>query len=149
MNEKYVVDTTALISYFDEIFGGSPQISEEALDIIDKAFNDTSSAILIFPSIIFIEVFKKFFVTEEAAEKIKIEVFYRIINSPNMEVKPFEREVLEAFISIKDIEPKYNFENHDKQVLASAMMLNCPLITSDKRIIRYNKRKNVVPKVIT
>lgn len=145
---RFVVDTTSVISYFSDVFGESSQISQHALNLIDKAFHE-DSILLIFPSIIFVEIFKKWFINEEEAAKIRIEVLERIKNRGNMEIKPLEKEVLENFIKIQDIEPNYNFDNHDKQVLASAMMLQCPLITSDLRLIRYNKRKKVIPKIIS
>lgn len=148
MDSRFVVDTTSLISYFSEIFEEPPKISPTALKIIDKAFRE-STPLLIFPSIVFIEIYKKFFLNEEKAAQIRIEVFERIRQRENMEIKPLEKEVLENFVKIVDIEPDYNFDNHDKQVLASAMMLQCPLITSDTRLIRYNRRKNVIPKVIS
>ena len=104
--------------------------------------------ILIIPSIVFIELFRKWFRNEELSSKIRYEIFERVRSRPNMEIKPIEQEVLENFIKIVDIESDYNFDNHDKHVLASAMMLNAPLITSDTKLIRYNKRKRVVPEII-
>jgi len=148
MDNRFVVDTTSLISYFSGVFGESSQISQHALNLIDRAFYE-DSILLIFPSIVFVEIFKKWFVSEAKAAQIRFEVLERIKNRGNMEIKPLEREVLENFIKIQDIEPKYNFDNHDKQILASAMMLQCPLITSDLRLIRYNKRKKVIPKIIS
>lgn len=145
--KRYVVDTTSLISYFSEVFGKPSQISQYALDIIDKAFHDDST-LLIFPSVVFIEILQKF-IREEEGAKIRSEVFERIKSRDNMEIQPLEEEVLRNFIKIQDIESKYNFDNRDKQILASAMMLQCPLITSDLRLIRYNKKKKVIPKIIS
>jgi predicted nucleic acid-binding protein len=142
--DKYVVDTCALISYFSDIFNEPSKISPASLKIIDDAFY-VKEIKLIFPATVFIEIFKKWFVTEEAAEKIKTEIYYRIKSQENMEIQPFDKEILENFILITDIEKKYNFDNHDKQILAAAMTMDCPLISSDHRIKRYNKRKNVIP----
>jgi hypothetical protein len=147
--ERYTVDTTAVISYFiNEFEGASPAISNEALEIFNRAFVDTS-IILYFPSIIFIEIFSKWFKNEEAALKIKSNVYIPIFSQENFAIESFDKEVLENFIRITDIEVGWNFDNHDKQVLATAMKFQTPLITSDQRIIRYNRRKNVIPKILS
>jgi predicted nucleic acid-binding protein len=146
--DRFVIDTCALISYFSEIFDNQqPSISEDSLSIMDRGFN-LKDCILIFPVTVFIEIFKKWFVNDEIAEKIKVEVYQRIKDSENMEIQPFDKEILENFILITDIEKDYNFDNHDKQIFAAAMAMNCPLITSDKRIFRYNKRKGLVPRIL-
>ena len=147
MSNIYVVDTCAVISYFTESFPGSNiSISQASLDLIDEAFY-SNEVKLIFPSTVFIELFKKWFKTDEDAARIKTEVYFRIKNQENMEIQPFDKEILTMFTEIDDIETKYNFDNHDKQILAAAMVMQCPLITSDTRLIRYNDRKNVVPKI--
>lgn len=147
MKQKYVIDSTALISYFSQIFEKEIVISDSAIEIIDNAFRD-QDIILHYPSIVFLEIFSKHFVSEERAQLIKYEVFERIMNQSNMSIEPIDLEVLEAFLKIRDIEQNYNFDNHDKQIFATAMKFNCPLITSDERLIRYNKRMNLIPDVI-
>jgi predicted SnoaL-like aldol condensation-catalyzing enzyme len=149
MNERFVIDTTSLISYFSEVFERGSQISEKALRLIEKGFSG-DGVILIIPSIVFIEIYKKWFVNEEMANKIRYEVYERIKHCPSIEIKPIEAEVLENFIKITGIEVGHNFDNHDKQILASAMMLQCPLITSDGPITRYatKTRKGIIPHVI-
>lgn len=148
MTRRYVIDTTSLISYFASVFDRGSAISKSAIQIIEDAFCDTN-IILYYPSIIFLEIFSKHFITEEKAGLIKYEVFERIKGQKNMSIEPIDIEVLEAFMKIRDIEPNYNFDNHDKQIFATAMKYNCPLITSDERLIRYNKRKNFIPEVIS
>ena len=146
---KYTIDTTTVISYFkDEFEGAKPQISDRSLNIIDSAFRDTS-IILYFPSIIFVEIFSKWFRDEELAYKIKSNVYNPIISQENFAIEPLDKEVLENFIKITDIEPGWNFDNHDKQILATAMKFQTPLITSDERIARYNKRKRVIPSILS
>lgn len=147
MKQKYVIDSTALISYFSQIFEKEIVISDSAIKIIDNAFHD-QDIILHYPSIVFLEIFSKHFVSEERAQLIKYEVFERIMNQSNMSIEPIDLEVLEAFLKIRDIEQNYNFDNHDKQIFATAMKFNCPLITSDERLIRYNKRMQLIPDVI-
>ena len=146
---KYTVDTTAVISYFKDVFDGAkPQISDSSLNIIDSAFRD-ASIILYFPSIIFVEIFSKWFRDEEFACKIRSNVYTPIISQENFAIEPLDKEVLENFIKITDIESGWNFDNHDKQILATAMKFQTPLITSDERIARYNKRKKVVPSILS
>lgn len=148
MRNVYVIDSCALISYFNEILIGSDiSISKRSLGIIDRAFCSDDIK-LIFPSTVFIELFKKWFKSEEDAERIKVEIYSRISSRANMEIQPFDREVLENFMKIKDIEPDHNFDNHDKQILAAAMTMECALISSDRKIIRYNKRKGVIPEIL-
>lgn len=147
MKQKYVIDSTALISYFSQIFEKEIVISDSAIEIIDNAFRD-QDIILHYPSIVFLEIFSKHFVSEERAQLIKYEVFERIMNQSNMSIEPIDLEVLEAFLKIRDIEQNYNFDNHDKQIFATAMKFNCPLITSDERLIRYNKRMHLIPCII-
>lgn len=145
--KRYVLDTTALISYFQSVFEQPPKLSAQALSILDRGFSGRS--ILIIPSIVFIELFKKWYRSEEIASKIRYEVYERVRNVPTIEIKPLEAEVLENFVRLSAIESPHNFDNHDKQILSSAMMLNCPLITSDNRIIKFNRNHKVIPAVIS
>lgn len=142
----YVVDTCALISYFENVFEQESSISDESIKIIDRAFHGMETK-LIFPSTVFVELCLKWFKTEEMAKKVEIEVFRRIQGRGNMEIQPFDTVVLQSFIRIRNIERNHNFDNHDKQILAAAMAMNCPLISSDKRIRRYNIRNAVIPRV--
>ncbi len=146
MNNGYVVDTTSLISYFNNIFGGPAKISRDALKVIETAFKRDSDIKLSIPSIVFVEIFDKWFDNEEIAAAIRIEIMILIAERPNIEIKPIEKEVLENFIKINDDFIK--FDNHDKIILASSMMLQWPLITSDSRIIRYNNKYRVIPDII-
>jgi PIN domain nuclease of toxin-antitoxin system len=147
MNKIFVVDTCALISFYQEVFGESSSISYKSLKIIERAFLDNDIK-LIFPSIVFIELFRLYFKTKEIATQIKYEVLNPISEQENMQIRSFDKESLEKFIQITDIESNYNFDNHDKQILATAMVMNCPLITSDLRIKRYNQRKRVIPLIL-
>ena len=60
MNNLYVVDTCAMISYFKDVLkqGATSSISQESLEIIDTAFN-SNEVKLIFPAVTFIELFDK------------------------------------------------------------------------------------------
>ncbi|WP_421824704.1 PIN domain-containing protein [Flagellimonas oceanensis] len=148
MNKNYVVDTNALISYFHNVFNQGSSISKKGLDIIESGFKNYNVN-LIFPTAVFIEIVEKWFINAEIAAKIKYEVFLEIKNQENMEIQPLDREVLENFLKIVDIEENFKFDNHDKQIYAGAITMNCPLITSDTRVIRYNERKKLVTEIIS
>lgn len=145
--DLYVVDTCALISYFSEIFDGDVSVTKTSLELIDLAFHSNEIK-LIFPSAVFIELFIKWFTNEEVASQIKSEIYLRIKERENMQIRTFDRETLENYMLIKDIEDDHNFDGHDKQIYASAMTMDCRLITSDERLIRYNKRKNLIPGIL-
>lgn len=149
MNNLYVVDTNVIVSYFGKLFNDKNQISPQAKSIIDKAFDKTDGVRLIFPSIVFVEIFSIWCKTEEQTAKIRYELLEVINQQENMAIVALEREVLENFINITDIEPKHNFDNHDKIVLATAMMYEATLLTIDRRLIRYNRRKKVIPNIIS
>jgi hypothetical protein len=146
--DRYVIDTCAVISYFEDIFKGNSSISGDSLNIIDLAFS-SSEILLVFPSTVFIEIYAKWFANDERKAAIISEVYLRIKARENMEIRPLDRETLENFCLITDIENDFNFDNRDKQILAVAMTLECPLITSDNRLIRYNERKKVIPKILS
>lgn len=145
----FVADTTAIISYFAEIFEQPSEISKPSLTIIERAYCYDGSIRLSIPSIVFVEIFEKWYPkwTEEEIQKFKIEVFLPTETNENIEIKPIEKEVLEHFITLDD--SRISLENHDKIIMASAMMLDCPLITSDKKIIRYAKRKKQKIRVLS
>lgn len=146
--DLYVVDTCAVISYFSNIFEGDVSISDKSLEIIDLAFHSNEIK-LIFPSAIFIELFVKWFKNEEIAARIKTEVYLRIKNQENMQIRILDRETLENYIKIQNIETGFGFDGHDKQIFASAMTMECKLITSDERLIRYNKEHNLIAGIIS
>ncbi|WP_306568114.1 PIN domain-containing protein, partial [Flavobacterium lindanitolerans] len=104
----------------------------------------TTEIKLIFPSAVFIELFIKWFKNEELAARIKTEVYYRIKSRENMQIRTFDKETLENYMRIQNIEDNHNFDGHDKQIFASAMTMNCRLITSDERLIRYNKKQKLI-----
>ncbi|PKO04072.1 MAG: hypothetical protein CVU41_18985 [Chloroflexi bacterium HGW-Chloroflexi-3] len=115
----YVIDTTVLISFFNTIFGCEKKISSFAEKLIDSALNYTDSTIRIsIPSIVFVELFDKFIKNEEFSKKIFFEIFIPIINSPNIEIKPIDKDVLLG-LSLISGELEHH-DLHDKLILASA-----------------------------
>lgn len=147
MIRLFVSDTNGIICYFHEVFEVDQKLSKKAISIFDRAIvpydADTKLSI---PSIVFVEVFEKWFKTEEFARKFFYEVYTPIIESPNVEIKCIEQEDLENLIKIRGT--LSNHEINDKLILASAMMLNCPLITTDQSIIAFVNENNVIPAII-
>ncbi len=131
------------MSYFNKVFGVHQKLSRRARRIISQALSTSPSNVkLSIPSIVFIEIFDNCFEEEETANKLRYEFYEVIKSSPNIEVKAIEQEVLENILRIRDELSDHDI--HDKIVLASAMMLDCPLITTDGPIINYIKKHNVV-----
>lgn len=147
MKQKYIIDTTALMSYFADVFGIKSKVSQDAINIINEAFEEKKHLLLI-PSIVFIEIFSKQFTSPEKAARIRYAVYERIKSCENISIESIDQEILECFILIKDIENDHNFDNHDKLIFATAIKYQAPLITSDLRLIRYNKRKKLIPRIL-
>jgi len=144
MLNLFVPDTNSIVSYFNEVFGVRQILTRRALRIIEKAFSPyPSETKLSIPSVVFIEIFDKWFKKEETARRIRYEFYELIQKSANIEIKPIEQEVLENVINIKD--ELSNHDMHDKIILASAIMLKCPIITTDRKIITYLKKHKVIP----
>jgi len=147
MSKQFVViDTTALISYFSTVFKQQPQISEDAIKLIQHAFRSNSDILLSIPSIVFVEIFDKWVLDDEFRAMFVSEILELISQCPNIEIKSIDEEVLQMFISLSD--SIVNLENHDKIILASAMTLQWPLITSDSKIVKYVKKYKVIPAII-
>ncbi|NES20345.1 MAG: hypothetical protein F6K41_15780 [Symploca sp. SIO3E6] len=149
---RFVIDTMALISYFSLLFNEPSKISSRGLLYIDKVFQSDSNYLMTIPSIVFVEIFDKWFrgftpTDEEFRAKFISEVFKPIKSCPNIEIRELDIEVLEQFLHLDD--PYINLENRDKIVLASAVVLESPLITSDGKIKEYvEKYKNIIPAII-
>ena len=144
MNNIFVTDTDSIVSCFHEVFGVRQILTKRARRIIEQAFVTYPSGIkLSIPSVVFIEIFDKWFREEETARKIRYEFYELVQKSPNIEIKPIEQEVLENLIIIEDELSSHDM--HDKIILASAIMLNCPIITTDRKIISYLKKHKVIP----
>ncbi len=150
----YVTDTNGIISYFDSIFenapmfDGAPVLSRKAKNIIEQAIISHYGEVkLSVPSIVFMEIHEKWLKEEEFARMFYFEVFTVLKEAPNVEIKPLDREVLENLISIDGI--LIDHDLHDKIVVASAMMLECPLITTDEKIIKYVDAERMIPRTIS
>ncbi|MFA7418526.1 MAG: hypothetical protein WCZ90_02480 [Melioribacteraceae bacterium] len=144
--ERYVIDTNSIIFYFEKVFKQPCALSKRAQNIISEGFNYNSNILLVIPSIVFVEIQNKWFKTEEFAKTFYYEVYMRISESENIEVKPIEQEVLSNLKHIRGI--LSNHDIHDKLILASAIMLNCPLISTDGKIEEFVKTTKIIPSII-
>lgn len=150
IKSRFVVDTTALISYFDVVFEQGSRISKNAIRLIETAFKTEHEAILIIPGVVFVEIFDKWFRKDRGEEflaKFRAEVFEPIRQAPNIEIREIDNEILEMFLKLYD--PDVNLENRDKLILASAVVLNAPLITSDRKVIKFVNKHRVVPDIVS
>lgn len=143
----YVIDTTVLISFFNNIFGCEKKISSRSEKLINSALNYTDSTIRIsIPSIVFVELFDKFIKNEEFAKKIFFEILIPIMHSPNIEIKPIDKDVLLCLSLISGALEHHDI--HDKLILASAISLECQLITIDPKIIEYINLTKIIPNTL-
>ena len=149
---RFVVDTTALISYFSSVFSQESRISDRAISLIDRAFRYEDQVILSIPSVVFVEIFDKWFRGTESQDQeframFRAEVLEQVRRAPNIEIRETDAEILEMFLLLQD--PDINLENRDRLVLASAAVLESPLITSDERVTRYVQKHRTIPSVIS
>jgi PIN domain nuclease of toxin-antitoxin system len=136
MGQRYVLDTSGLIAYFENVFPQPKRLSDKVRTLIAEALNSQTTPIRIsVPSVVFIEVFDGWLDSEEVLRKFYYEVFRPMLESPNVEIRAIEQEVLESLLKIGA--PLDNHDIHDKIILASAISLQCPLITSDSAIAAY------------
>ncbi len=151
--KRYVIDTNGLISFFSEVFNdnpkfdGAPPISQKVRNAIQEAvFSFEGGVLLSVPSIVFIEIYEKWLRSEEFFSKFFYEVFIPLKQSPNVEIRAIDQEVLENLLDVDGCLAEHDL--HDKIVVASAMTLACPIITVDTKIIEFvgNGKRNI-PKV--
>lgn len=144
---RYVIDSVSLINYFRDIFDEKEMISADARRVISSGFNEYSTIKLIIPSVVLIELHTKFIINEEIGRKIYYEMYYKLRECPDIEIKPLEKEVIEEFIKIDD--DLEALEHNDKLILSAAIQLNCPIITTDPKIISYINKCNYLPGYIS
>ena len=147
MREIYVIDTNALIFYFAPLFNQNSKLTQRATGIISAALSSKEDTIkLSIPAIVFVEIYRKWLKTEEFARRFYYEVFCLCKESPNIEIRPIEMETLQQLTRIRG-----SLEHHeinDKLILASAMVLECPLITLDGEITTFVKETGVIPQIV-
>lgn len=152
MIERFVSDTSSIIHYFSRLtnvfekFEITKELSTRAEAIIADALLQFPSEVrLSIPSIVFVEIYEKWLVDEEVNREFYYEVYQRIIRSPNIEIKPVDQEVVENVVILDDNLKDHDL--HDKIIFASAMTLECRLISRDSELIKYNNKYNAVPEI--
>lgn len=136
MNHLYVVDTVTFINYYNDFFNEESRISSSTRKLLDKCFDYFDSEYkLIIPSIVFVELYDKFLKSEEKAFEFKYEIFNPIKENIDIQIRSIDQELMECFINIQIA--KVKLELHDKIVLSTALILNCPIITCDNKIIEF------------
>ncbi len=147
MNVLFVIDTNCLIAYYKNVFNASCLISRRCKNIIDTALSPFPKDIKIsIPSVVFIEIFEKWLKIEELSRKFYYEVFVPITNSPNIEIRQIDCEVLESLQIIRGRLEGHDL--HDKLVLASAYVLKSRLMTTDSEVIKFINETKIIPGVI-
>jgi hypothetical protein len=153
MRELYVIDTCALISFFHVVFvhakgyEGSPQLSRRVSSLIGEAvFSGWTRVRLSIPSVVFVEIYAKWLCSEEFCRMFFCEVYDPLRSSDNVEIRPTDREVLEYLLQIGGSLADHDL--HDRLVLASAMALAAPLITTDAAVADYVNETHVLPCVL-
>jgi predicted nucleic acid-binding protein len=147
VSRLFVVDTNAIISHYGDVLDRDACVTSTALGYIKRAFLPGSDIRLSVPSFVFVEMVCTLGKSQEARAKLRYEVFEPIRNCPNIEIRPLEKDTLHQMMKIAD--PTINLENHDKIMLASAMVLDCPLITSDAKILQFNRKHKAVSQIVT
>ncbi len=150
---RYVIDTNGLISFFagvfedTTVFDESPSISQKARNAIQEAVYSLEGRVLLsVPSIVFIEIYEKWLRSGEFFRKFFYEVFTPLKQSPNVEIRAIDQEVLENLLAVDGCLAEHDL--HDKIAVASAMTLECAIITFDEKIIEFvGNGKSKIPKV--
>ena len=118
----YVTDTHPLFQFLTN----NKRLSSNARILFEKA--ETGESSIIVPSIVLAELMY-LFEKQNSRDKFK-EVLKRIEIALNYEVCSLDTEVIDIsskIISVKEI--------HDRIIIATAKLLDCPLITKDEEII--------------
>ncbi len=151
---RYVIDTNGLISFFAGVFEDtlgfdeSLSISQKARNAIQEAVYSLEGGVLLsVPSIVFIEIYEKWLRSGEFFRKFFYEVFTPLKQSPNVEIRAIDQEVLENLLTVDGCLSEHDL--HDKLVVASAITLECPIITADRKIIEFvGYGDSKIPKVV-
>jgi hypothetical protein len=88
-HDLYVIDTNSLVAYFHSVFETEQRLSKRAIKILQSALSprETTTKISI-PSVVFVEIFEKWFRDEEFARKFYYEVFVPINESLTWKLDP-------------------------------------------------------------
>ena len=136
MSDRYVLDTYAVVSYYSNVFDGSGQLSQYASSLIHNVIEQYNDDLrLIIPSIVFIELMK-FCRTQEKNAEIYFEVYKKISENDLIMIHSIEPEILENIIILDGVLASHDM--HDKIIVATGLMFECPIITRDSIITDYS-----------
>ncbi|WP_164974097.1 PIN domain-containing protein [Filimonas effusa] len=146
MNRIFVIDTVALINYYNIFFHEKDMLSPNVRNAISKCLDRSYDYFkLIIPSVVFVEIYKNFLRSEEMARKFYYEIFIQLKECEDVEIKPIEQEIVSLLL---DVDSERTLELHDKIIYASAVQMECTLITNDPKIIKANKRDKFIPEIL-
>lgn len=145
MSSRFVLDTVGFINYFNEFFNEANRLSPKSREILNSCFDNLNYNKLIIPSVVFIEIYTKFLKTEEQLLKFYYTIFIILKDNQDVEIKPLEREVISIY---NRIDRMNILEFHDKIIYASAVQLECPLISNDSKIIDVERIENNLIKIM-
>jgi PIN domain nuclease of toxin-antitoxin system len=122
--KKCVTDTHSLVWYFTE----NPRLSRKALKVFEKTVKEGT---IIIPAVVLAEIMyiaKKGRIPMSFAETVK-----KIEDSENFAIIPLDLDILK-----KADEIDYEFEIHDRLIVAAALLFDAPLLTKDQTIKESN-----------
>jgi len=120
---SFLTDTHALLWHFTN----NPKISHKAKDVFDRC--ERGECIIFIPSIVLAEclsIFDKKKVTFDFKA-----LFSRIRESENYVIIPLDQRILLQMVETKEVT-----ELHDKIIVATAKLLESPLITKDGFLLK-------------
>lgn len=133
---RYVVDTHAVIWHFPKAFGQMSGNSEKVGRILRETLvDDLSPNRLVVPSIVFVEIFDKFSRTREESSRVYYECFVPLKECDRIELRELDFEILEAVSQVGGVLDSH--EINDKIIVATARVLNSPILTKDPKIHEY------------
>lgn len=133
---RYVLDTHAVIWHFPKAFGQVSCNSEKVDRILRETLADDSSPNrLVVPAIVFVEIFDKFSRTREESSRVYYECFIPLKECDRIELRELDFEILEAVSQVGGVLDSH--EINDKIIVATARVLNSPILTRDPKIHEY------------
>lgn len=119
---EYVIDTHALHWFLQE----SEQLSRKAKDAINNATR------VYIPAIVLLEAF---FVAKKSNKLNIFRDFLETIPNEKFTVFPLELDIVKESVSVRT-----DLEIHDLIIVATAKVLNIPIITKDSKITKTYKK---------
>ena len=103
--------------------------------ICETLYNSDSDLRLVIPSVVFVEIFDKWSRTDESSKRIFYECFEPLNQCDRVDVRELDEEVLLALSRIGGVLERH--EINDKIIVATAEVLEAPILTKDPKIHEY------------